>query len=774
MDNQKKNKLKKELLILATVLSSIIYLTWRIFFTIPFEYGILSTILGVLLLIVEVIGMFEAIVHYQQMSNIVYPEKPIVEDEKFPHVDVFIATYNEPVDLIYKTINGCINMDYPEKSKVHVYLCDDLNRSEMKSLADSMGINYVTREENTYAKAGNLNNAMKYSSSPIILTLDADMIPKHDFLISCVPYFMGEEKIGFIQTPQSFYNPDLFQYNLFSENRIPNEQDYFYRDVQVSKNKTNSVIYGGTNTLISREALEEIGGFFTGVITEDFATGIQIQSKGYKCYALDEIYASGLSPSDLKSLIKQRKRWARGCIQTGRKVNILFKKGLNLKQKISYISSISYWYSGLKRFMYIISPIMFSTFGIMVVKCSFIEVLIFWLPMYLFSDLSLKYLSNNIRSTKWTNIYETILFMALIPSVVLETFGLSEKKFEVTKKNKDKDNDKLYNFIQAIPHMILSILTTIGIGNCVMATFEQNTVTYVVILFWLCTNLYNLLMSIFFMLGRKAYRNYERIHVETSCTISYDNKTINCVTNDISEGGMATILDLPVYIPQDKLVTINIYTDVYRTEFKAKVVHVDNIKDKWKYAFTLKEIKENDKRNLYHILYDREPIMPKNLDDNLSSFDDIRINLLKRYKKGTSFNRRLARIDVDKKLKSLEQGHIKLLNYNYEYAAIQALHSISLPENITVQVNDDIYLKCVEGKEIDYGKTNKKNDTNRNCIKLYRVENYNQLVKNEEFISIVYSWNNYFNTDRAKQLINIDMQTNSVKHSLEFDEMNYI
>ena len=163
MVNQKKNKLRNELLIFATVLSSIIYLTWRIFFTIPFEYGIVSIALGLLLVFVEVIGLFEAIVHYQQMSHIVYPEKPSVEENNFPHVDVFIATYNESVDLIYKTINGCINMDCPDKSKVHVYLCDDLNRTEMKFLAESMGINYVTREENTHAKAGNLNNAMKYS-----------------------------------------------------------------------------------------------------------------------------------------------------------------------------------------------------------------------------------------------------------------------------------------------------------------------------------------------------------------------------------------------------------------------------------------------------------------------------------------------------------------------------------------------------------------------------------------------------------------------------------
>ena len=33
--------------------------------------------------------------------------------------------------------------------------------------------------------------------------------------------------LGFIQLPQVFYNADIFQYYLYSENRIPNEQDYF-------------------------------------------------------------------------------------------------------------------------------------------------------------------------------------------------------------------------------------------------------------------------------------------------------------------------------------------------------------------------------------------------------------------------------------------------------------------------------------------------------------------------------------------------------------------
>ena len=98
---------------------TIIYLVWRIFFTIPFEYGIVSIVAGFALLIVEVLGMVEAFVHYANMYSVKGYDLPEVPLDMYPHVDVFIATYSEEPALLYKTINGCKYMDYPDKSKVH-------------------------------------------------------------------------------------------------------------------------------------------------------------------------------------------------------------------------------------------------------------------------------------------------------------------------------------------------------------------------------------------------------------------------------------------------------------------------------------------------------------------------------------------------------------------------------------------------------------------------------------------------------------------------------
>lgn len=373
----KGKKINNKVLIYLSIISSLIYLFVRVFYTLPIGYGVVAMIFAIILLIAEVSGIIESIMNLYGMSSVISPKIPEVNNEDFPDVDVFIATYNEPVELLYNTINGCLNMDYPDKNKVHIYLCDDTNRVEMKALAKHMNINYITREDRKDAKAGNYNNALKNTKSPLIVTFDADMIPMSDFLMSTVPYFLGEEKIGFIQTPQSFYNPDLFQFNLFLENAIPNEQDYFFRKIEVAKNRTNTSIYGGSNTVISRKALEDVGGFYTKVITEDFATGILIQSKGYRCYAIGDVHASGLSPSDIKSLVKQRERWGRGCIQTFRKLGILRMKGLSLLQKVSCLTSIFYWYSSIRRAIYIIAPLLFTFFGIVIVKCQ--TFFVFWL-----------------------------------------------------------------------------------------------------------------------------------------------------------------------------------------------------------------------------------------------------------------------------------------------------------------------------------------------------------------------------------------------------------
>lgn len=762
---------------MLTIIFTCIYLTWRLLFTIPLEHGVVSIVAGLSLFIVEFLGMLEAMVHYYNMHKVENYALPDVPEERFPHVDIFIATYNEPRDILYKTVNGCLNMDYPDKNKVHIYLCDDSRRKEVRDLAKKMGVGYFDRADNKHAKAGNLNNALSKTSSPLVVTFDADMIPRHEFLMRTIPYFVEAEmknegkeekdqkRIGFVQTPQVFYNPDLFQFNLFSEGRIPNEQDYFYRDIQVSRNKSNSVIYGGSNTILSRAALEDIGGFFTGSITEDYGTGILLQKKKYIGIAINEPLASGLSPTDLKSLIQQRIRWARGVITTNRKMHIWLTPHLKFSQKVNYWASCLYWYAPLKRLIYFMSPILYAVFGYVVIKCTLWEILLFWLPMYIASNVSLRMLSRNIRTTKWTSIYETVLFPYLLIPVILETFGITMTKFKVTDKGR-AENEKGKNLPYLIPFVLLVVLSVIGIGNCLRIILVSGSMGPTVVLFWLIVNFFTLLMAMFFIMGRNLMRGSERARVEEKCRLHTMNGTYTVMTTDMSETGVAVLLDYPISYKENEIIGVDIWTDRYSCEVKGQIIHVSEGEKRWKYA--LRIVDKGERYDQYlQILYDRIPTLPQNLDSSSGAFDDLKINVNKRASKPFYHKRKLPRVEMLVDLPDQRGRQWTVKDFNYRFVSIK---TEDIPKEIELVINNQLGIKLhgTYEKTIEQG------------LQLYKVINFDELYEDKEKNRFLEEW--VFGVVGEGANMNMDvnmeaaasMETVSFIEEKEFNEMDYL
>lgn len=728
---------KGKLWFLLNMFFTVVYLAWRFFFTIPFEYGIVSIVTGMALLGVEVLGMVEAFVHYVNMYTVEnYPFPENIPEDRYPDVDVFIATYSEPTELLYKTIHGCKKMKYPDPAKVHIYVCDDGHRAEMKALAQRMQVNYLDREDHEGAKAGNLNNGLAHSSSPYVVTFDADMIPRSNFLLRTIPYLVDAEmkneglpqeeqvKIGFVQSPQSFYNLDLFQFNLYSEQRIPNEQDYFYKDIQVARTRTNSVIYGGSNTVISREALQAIGGFYTGAITEDFATGILMEKKQFVSLGIGETLASGLSPQDLKSLVQQRIRWARGVIATGRKMHIFTSPDLTVAQKMNYWASIWYWYAPLKRLIYIMSPIMYATFNFMVFKCTLPQVLLFWLPMFISSNISLRMLSKNIRSTKWTSIYETVIFPFMLLPVLFESVGISMKKFKVTKKD-GVQNEKGRNFIYTVPFLILIVLSLIGIVRCIMIMLDSGSFGPIVVLFWLVYNLFLLVMSLFFVDGRIPYRKTERVMVQTPCRVKYQDEEYEGVTWDASEEGLAVRLRKPYFFEKDTNVEVLMDTEDYHVDLFGTVVHVAQRGDDWNFSLKITEM-NGSYDDLLGILYDRIPTVPMEIKRDSGSFEDLKLNLKKRVTPPFYQKRNYPRVYIGEALPVADGGaDIWVNDFNYICITVKEENA---PEKFRLRIKEDIILDCQFETEIRKG------------LRLYNVANYREIVEKRKTRNELVDW----------------------------------
>lgn len=748
---------------------TIMYLMWRIFFTIPFEYGMVSVAAGIALLVAEVLGMVEAFVHYVNMYSVEgYPFPQNLPLDAFPDVDVFVATYSEEVELLYKTLLGCTRMKYPDPEKVHIYLCDDGHREEMRALAARLGVNYLDREDHKGAKAGNLNNALAHSDSPYVVTFDADMIPRSNFLMKTIPYFVDADlrnrdlkeedkiKLGFLQSPQSFYNLDLFQFNLYSESRIPNEQDYFYKDIQVARTKTNSVIYGGSNTVLSREALEAIGGFYTGAITEDFATGILIEKKQYVSLGTAEPLASGLSPQDLKDLVQQRTRWARGVIATGRKMHIFTAPDLNFSQKMNYWASIWYWYAPLKRLIYIMSPILYAAFGFTVFKCTLAQVLIFWLPMYISSNISLRMLSRNIRSTKWTSIYETVLFPYMLLPVLFESVGISMKKFKVTSKGEQK-NEKGKNFVYSIPFLILIVLSVWGILRCVFIMLDSGSFGPIVVLFWLFNNLFLLVMSLFFVDGRIPYRKTERVLVRMPCRVRYKGEMYNGMTRDASEAGISMKFPEPYFFEENEEVEIYLDTEDYHVDMFATVVHVSQQGDDWIYSMKVTDI-NGSYDELLGILYDRIPTVPTEIKKDSGSFEDLKLNMKKRVTPPFYQKRNYPRILIDDQLCCLNEGIETVKVYDFNYVCV-TVEDDDMPKELRLMVGGGIILDCRFENEIRRG------------LHLYNVVNYKEIVDREETRHALLDW---LSVQRGKRERQEDVGQTRTEKTEDFNEIRLL
>ncbi len=269
-----------------------------------------------------------------------------------PTVDVFITVYGEPLAVVSKTIKAAVDMDYPHNTIV----LDDGKSNRVKKRAEELGAYYITRNKNVNAKAGNINNALKYSEADFFVILDADHIPKKELITALLP-FMADDKIAMAQSPQSFSNVDNF-----IAAGTAQAQDVFYRYVCPSKNITNSSFSVGTNVLYRRKAIDSIGGMALSN-SEDIWTTFLLHKKKWQTIFINKVLAVGLAPDTIIPFFKQQRRWAKGGLEILLENNPLHSKTLNLDQKIQYFISNSFFLVGIPILVYILMPIIFLLFG---------------------------------------------------------------------------------------------------------------------------------------------------------------------------------------------------------------------------------------------------------------------------------------------------------------------------------------------------------------------------------------------------------------------------
>lgn len=370
------------------------YIAWRI----GWSGAGASPVLFAMLLATEIYGLTAlALLAWLSWSRPVATRPPIGERHS---VDVYVCTYDEPVEVVLATLAGARALTYPHTT----YLLDDGRRPEMEELAGLAGARYLTRPDNAHAKAGNINAALPRTGGDLVFALDADHVPMPDALDALVGYF-DDERMAVVQSPHDFSNHDSVQHYMVGRH----EQSLFYRVICPGKDRHGAAFWCGSAALIRREALLDIGGVATETIAEDFHTTIRLQRHGWRSRYHDEVLVQGLAPHDLDGYLLQRDRWARGNLAVlTLPESPLAASELRWRQRLSYAASLFAYLAPPMRLLLLVTLGLVLWTGALPMKVSVLALAVLWLPA-----VALNLMAGSALARGYQRIAETTHFELL-------------------------------------------------------------------------------------------------------------------------------------------------------------------------------------------------------------------------------------------------------------------------------------------------------------------------------------------------------------------------
>ena len=485
---------------------------------------------------------------------------PMPSDEKlWPHVDVLIPTYNEPLSLVRYTALAALNIDYPP-DRLHVYILDDGTRADYEVFCAEAGVGYVTRPEHSHAKAGNINHALEGIHSPFVAIFDCDHVPTRSFLQMTLGWMLADEKTALVQTPHYFYSPDPFERNLLQYKSIPNEAELFYGIVQDGNDFWDATFFCGSCAVIRRSALDEVGGIAVETVTEDAHTSLRLQRRGYSTAYINIPLAAGLATETLSAHVGQRIRWARGMIQILRTDNPLFGRGLNFFQRLCYFNAMTHFLYALPRLIFLLSPLVYLLTGHSIIPGYWVTITVYALPHLYLSSLTNSRVQSWHRHSFWNEIYEAVLAPYILAPTLLALINPKLGKFNVTAKGGILPETR-YDRGISTPTRWLLLLNFVGLAMApyrllVADPGHPGAVTMNVV--WVLFNI--VILGVAAAVAHEHRQRRESVRIEARIPVTIvlpSGQKIDGETRDMSVGGAKVAVFSPLTVQSGVKISIS-------------------------------------------------------------------------------------------------------------------------------------------------------------------------------------------------------------------------
>ena len=369
-----------------------------------------------------------------------------VTDDKLPFVSIHVPCYNEPPEMMLRTLDALAALDYPHYEVIVIdnNTQDDAVWQPVQTHCLKLGERFRFFHENPLAgfKAGALNYVLKKTDAraDVIAVIDSDYVVASNWLRELAPQFINP-KIAVVQAPQDYSDS---QQSVF-KSMCHSEYAGFFQIGMITRNERNAIIQHGTMTMVRRQVLQEVGGWAEWTITEDAELGLRVFEHGYEAVYIPKSYGQGVMPDTFIDFKKQRFRWAFGAMQIlrghARQLLGTMPTKLTPGQRYHFIAGWLPWLADGLNLIFNIAALVW-TFGMILSPRHFDPPLIIFslLPLALFSFKTAKqfYLyQTHVNAGIWQTLSATIAGLALshtISKAILAGFIKKDKPFFRTPK----------------------------------------------------------------------------------------------------------------------------------------------------------------------------------------------------------------------------------------------------------------------------------------------------------------------------------------------------
>jgi len=248
--------------------------------------------------------------------------KPRQRFEQLPRLTVQLPLFNE-IYVAERLIDSICALDYP-RDRLEIQVLDDSTDETRDIVAAKTAecasrgydIVHLHRTDRVGFKAGALAAGLRVAKGELIAIFDADFVPRPGFARALVHHF-SDERVGMVQARWGHLNTGYSPLTRVQSMLL----DGHFMIEHTARNRSGRFFnFNGTAGIWRRTCIEDAGGWQHDTLTEDLDLSYRAQLAGWRFVFLPDHVAPAELPLEMGAFKSQQHRWAKGSIQTARKV----------------------------------------------------------------------------------------------------------------------------------------------------------------------------------------------------------------------------------------------------------------------------------------------------------------------------------------------------------------------------------------------------------------------------------------------------------------------